>query len=147
MKAEDWLTEELGCGETRRHCIWRFTRSLISFLRSYGYGVDVTDKEMSCGIATLLFHNRGHTLLTPIYVERDDDYGVEHKQHYNHIIDSVAWSGFWANWSWWEDVDSDWGFYRRLDIQEFCWSHLDLNGSRHTRVVEGDDEEVVEQED
>jgi hypothetical protein len=118
----------------------------MPFLRSYGYGIQVTDKELSTGIATLLYHNREHTLLTPLWFERNDDYGVEHKQHYTHVIDEKAWSSLWARWGW-EDLDSDMGMYRKLDIQEYCWSQVDLDRSPHIRTVEGDEEEILEQED
>ena len=151
MNSEDWLNEMIWCGfsdyMTRRAIVWRFTKyGLIPFLKSHGYSLEVDAKEMSSGIATILFHNWGHTLLTPIAVSREDDYSVEHKQHYNHVIDPARWEEFWKAWWFWEDVSpaSDRGFYRRLDIQEYCWSQLDLNNSAQTRIVEANIEGVDE---
>ena len=145
MNSEQWLNETLWCGDVSRSAmIWRFTAyGLLPFLASRGYTLRLSAKETSCAIATLLYYNRGHTLVTPLVYERDDDYSIEHKQHYNHMIDPEAWSILWNQWLNWDDVSSDYGFYRRLDIQEFCWSQIDLNRSPHTPVVEafmeGDD--------
>jgi len=143
MNSEDWLNEGLWCGFsdyiTRRAIIWRFTNyGLIPFLKSHGYVVQIDEKQMSTGIASLLFHTWGHGLVTPIAIDREDDYSVEHRQHYNHVLDPATWETFWSGWDWWEDVslDSGRGFYRRLDIQEYCWSQLDLSSSPQTRVVE-----------
>jgi len=104
----------------------------------HGYSLQLNVNEMSTGIASLLFYNRGHTLVTPCVLNTRNDYSVEHKQHYNHIIDSSRWRTLWDAWSFWEDVSPDYGhgFYRRLDIEEYCWSQIDLNTSKHTRIVE-----------
>jgi hypothetical protein len=143
MNPEVWLNEKLWCGfseyRTRRAIIWRFTvEGLLPFLASNGYTVEVTPREFSSGIATLLFHTRAHTLLTPFPMNRQDDYSIEHKQHYNHVIDPMRWSAFWDTWALWEDISTEYGrgFYRRLDIQEYCWSQIDLASSPQTRIVE-----------
>lgn len=158
MHSESWLNEMLWCGFSdhmkRRAVIWRFTKyGLFPFLKANGYPLRIDEKEMSTGIASLLFHNWTHTVLTPLYVHRVDDYSIEHKQHYNHVIDPAAWSNFWKRWDWWEDIslDSGRGFYRRLDIQEYCWSQLELSASPHTRIVEefieGDEQQYVFREE
>lgn len=143
MNSETWLTEEVECKGgytmTRRKAIWLFTKNyLVSFLSSHGYTVYPTPKEFSCGIATLLFQHRKHTLIGPFQFERQNDYSIEHKEHFNHKIDYKAWETFWKDYGFWEDVDinSFYGFYRRLDIQEYCWSQLDLSCSRQTAIVE-----------
>jgi len=71
-------------------------------------------------------------------MNRQDDYSIEHKQHYNHVIDPMRWSAFWDTWALWEDISTEYGrgFYRRLDIQEYCWSQIDLASSPQTRIVE-----------
>jgi hypothetical protein len=139
---EAWLNEKLWCGADnyilRRVLIWRFTvDDLIPFLKSHKYVLNLSGKEMASGIASVLFYNKGYKLLGPVYTERND-YSIEHKQHYNHVIDSTEWDSLWKRWSLWEDVSLDFqdGFYRRLDIQEYCWSQIDLDSSEQTRIVE-----------
>ena len=145
MKSEDWLNQMIWCGFSdyvpRRVIISQFTKyGLIPFLTSHGYSLQIDTKEFSCKIASLLFHNRGHMLITPIkaILNGQDDYSVEHKQHYNHVLDPAQWSTLWEAWSFWEDVslESGCGFYRRIDVQEYCWSQIDLASSKQTRVVE-----------
>ena len=76
--------------------------------------------------------------MPPVLTNRQDDYSVEHKQHYNHVIDPAQWGTLWDAWSYWEDISLEWGcgFYRRLDIQEYCWSQIDLASSKQTHIVE-----------
>lgn len=143
MNSEAWLDEMLWCGGTnyitRRAIIWRFTKyGIFPFLKSHGYSLQLTPKDMSCGIASLLFHNRGHTLMTPFPINTQNDYSIEHKQHYNHVIDPSRWSSLWEAWSFWEDISCEYGhgFYRRLDIEEYCWSQIDLHSSKQTYILE-----------
>ena len=69
------------------------------------------------------------------FVERND-YSIEHKQHYNHVLCPKRWADFWREWSFWQDVDEvGLGVYRRLDIQEYCWELMDLDASSQTRIV------------
>ena len=143
MNSEAWLDEMLWCGgsnySTRRAIIWRFTKyGIFPFLHSHGYSLQVTAKDMSCGIASLLFHNRGHTLITPFIIDTKNDYIIEHKEHYTHVIDSSQWNSLWDAWSFWEDISPEYGhgFYRRLDIEEYCWSQIDLHNSKQTYIVE-----------
>ena len=150
MKAEDWLNEALWCGETRRRVIWQFAQALVRFIEARGYAFQKSPKEMSSGIATLLYHNRGHTLVTPVELPIQDDYSNEHRQYYNHVIDPRQWEAFWGRWAWWEDVSSDFGFYRKLDIEEYCWSQINLDLSPQTRVVEDfmeEDMQAITEED
>lgn len=141
MDSTSWLNEQIWCGGeatiSRRRMIWRFTtHGLIPFLTSSGYSIGITKQELSTGIASILFHNRTSTLLGTVnFVERND-YSIEHKQHYNHILSPKRWGEFWREWSFWEDVDDvGLGFYRRLDIQEYCWAVMDLDASPQTRIV------------
>ena len=147
MKSEEWLNEEVYVGtlETvrRRKAIWRFTKYGIEpFIRSHGYALHPNTAKLSCGIATLLFHARGHTMICPYSytsaVHAQNDYSSEHKQHYNHIIDYAEWQRFWEKWAMWYDVslDSPHGFYRRIDIQDYIWSQINLEESVHTQSVE-----------
>ena len=139
MDSTEWLNEKNCYNISRRITIWKFTvKGLIPFLKSHGYVFNVHPKHISTGIATLLFHNKGHTLLVPMHIQRNDDYSIEHKQHYNHVIDESEWNILWNDWSFWDDVSLDYphGTYRRMDIQEYCWSQIDLDSSEQTRIVE-----------
>jgi len=145
MESENWLNEEVYVGalETcrRRAVIWRFAKyGIIPFLKSHGYTLDGDMPKLSCDVASLLFHNRGCRLVCPYEygVNAQNDYSIEHKQHYNHVIDYTAWEKFWEEWSMWEDVslDSSHGFYRRIDIQDYIWSEIQLATSPQTRIVE-----------
>jgi hypothetical protein len=146
MNSEDWLNEKVYVGVLdtlkRRAVIWRFTKyGLEPFIKSYGYVLDGNTSKLSSGIASLLFHNRGCTLVCPYSygANGQNDYSIEHKQHYNHVIDYKTWDMFWEQWSMWEDVSlySPHGFYRRIDIQEYVWSEINLAMSSQTSVVQG----------
>jgi hypothetical protein len=145
MNSEQWLNEEVYVGTLqrarRRLVIWRFAKYGIEpFIRSYGYALYPNTAKLSCDIATLLFHARGHTMICPhsYAVNAQNDYSIEHKQHYNHVIDYATWQGFWEEWNMWYDVslDSPHGFYRRIDIQDYVWSQINLEASVHTQKVE-----------
>ena len=153
MDSTSWLMEEVWCGGgatmRRRRMIWQFTtRGLIPFLKSSGYTIGVTNTTLSTGIASILFHNRTSTLVGKVTMPERNDYSIEHKHHYNHVLCPKRWGDFWKEWSFWEDVDEiGLGFYRRLDIQEYCWAVMDLDASPQTRVIhefmEGDDDGPV----
>jgi hypothetical protein len=86
--------------------IWHFTtRGLIPLLKSSGYTIGVTNQSLSSGIASILFHNRACTLLGTVNFAERNDYSIEHKQHYNHVLSPKRWADFWGEWSFWEDVD------------------------------------------
>jgi hypothetical protein len=145
MNPEDWLNQAIYVGTLdmlrRRTMIWRFTKyGLEPFLKANGYALHGNTSTLSSGIASLLFHNRDHTLICPYAygVNEHNDYSSEHKQHYNHVIDYKAWEKFWEEWGMWEDVSLDfpYGFYRRIDIQEYIWSEVNLAMSSQTRIVE-----------
>lgn len=145
MNSEDWLHEEIYVGVLdtlpRKTILWNFAKyGLEPFLNSYGYVLNGNASQVSSDIAALLYYNRESTLLGPyVYgVNVQNDYSVEHRQHYNHIVDSKAWAKFWEDWSVWDDVslDSPYGFYRRLDIEEYAWSQINLDISLQTEIVE-----------
>jgi len=145
MHSEDWLNEEIWYGTLntlpRRRAIWRFAKyGLEPFLKAHGYTLNINTRELSSGIATLLYHNRGQGLIGPYEhdLTAQNEYSDEHRQHYNHVIDYATWQKFWSDWSHWDDVspESPHGFYRRLDIEEYCWSQLNLALSAQTQVVE-----------
>jgi hypothetical protein len=104
----------------------KFVGDLNSQLKDKGIEIVVTAK------ATKWLATRGHDLTA------QNEYSDEHRQHYNHVIDYATWQKFWSDWSHWDDVspESPHGFYRRLDIEEYCWSQLNLALSAQTQVVE-----------
>lgn len=124
---------------TRQKAIWIFTKNyLVPFLESHGYTLYPVLNDFSSGIATVLFENRNHTLNGPFKFEPQLEYSIEHREHFHHRIDYTMWLSFWNDYGFWEDVsmDSFYGFYRRLDIHDYCWSQLDLSCSKQTAVVE-----------
>jgi hypothetical protein len=154
MKAEEWLSETIMCDGLdtilRRRAIWRFvTKGLEPFLTSLGYNLHLGSKDMSNGIATLLYYNRGQGLTGPYEFEKQHGYSDEYIQHYHHVVDQKAWDGLWEAWGFWDDVSltSPYGWYRRLDVQEYVWSQINLRTSPQSRVVESylqDPEDVEE---
>ena len=92
-------------------------------------------KEFTSSIATLLYKNRGHSCLTsPAYNSGPEN--DEHKTHYYHVLSQEKWDELWATWSVWSDLADSTGHDRQIDIQEYCWSQLNLDESSQTRVVE-----------
>jgi hypothetical protein len=135
-----WLDEIVWNGVEyipRYTAIWRFvSKGLHPFLLKNGYVLQLDVKEFSSGIASLLYQNRGVSCLDakcrrilPCTVEEQD-----HKEHYYHVL-SDKWDMLWSQWSW-SDLQGDRGPDRQIDIQEYCWSQLDLDESPQTRVVE-----------
>jgi hypothetical protein len=135
-----WL-DEIVCWDgdeyiLRRAAIWRFvSRGLYPFIVSNGYALRGDVKEFTCSIATLLYRNRDQSCLTsPAYnVGLEDD---DHKTHYYHVLSQTKWDELWATWSVWSDFTGLTGQDRQIDIQEYCWSQLNLDESSQTRVVE-----------
>jgi len=137
MKAA-WLREIVcwdQCEYIPRHvAISRFVKNgLYPFILSNGYVFCEGPEGLKARLAHMLYTNRGKSFIeccTP-YVDHDED----HKAHYDYVF-SDKWDDFWKGWALWKDLD-DWrGQDRQFDIQEFCWSHLNLDESSQTQVVE-----------
>jgi hypothetical protein len=139
----NWLNEIVCWNEVeyvpRCTAIWRFvSKGLHPFLLKNGYVLQVDVKEFASGIATILYMNRGASCLDakclatiPCNLEEED-----HKSHYYHVLSEDKWDALWSQWSLWSDLQDDRGHDRCIDIQEYCWSQLDLDESPQTRVVE-----------
>jgi hypothetical protein len=61
---------------------------------------------------------------------------VDDKEHYYHVLSQEKWDRLWDTWAVWGDLNNFRGEDRRIDIQEHCWSQLDLDESPQTRVVD-----------
>ena len=141
---EAWLDAPIDWGltgsTTRRKAIVRFVKyGLIPFLESNGYYVSSAPRTIGSGIARLLFANEGLSCLeTTTAPANNDAYPEEHMHRYYHVIDGEKWDTFWNEWGVWTGVDefSSRGFDRRIEIQEFCWTQIDLEKSPQTQVVE-----------
>lgn len=140
--AEKWLMEDVishgGHMIRRRKAIFMLARGLEQFMKGYGYRFLLGINELSSGIATVMYQNRRDRLVGSYVFEKKYGYGDEHIQHYTHTVDREAWENFWKTWGFWDDVSSDspLGYFRRLDIEEYTWSQIDLDSSPQTRIVE-----------
>jgi hypothetical protein len=159
QKAADiWLNEQVATtGEqtiSRRKAVHTLARGLHEFMKGSGYRLLLGVNDLSSGIATVMYHNRAHRLTGPYVFERQYGYSDEHIQHYNHIVDRRAWEAFWDAWGFWDDVslDSPLGYFRRLDIQEYVWTQIDLEASPQGRIVEAwlntsEEPQIIHEED
>jgi len=137
-----WL-DEIVCWDSSEYlprytAIWRFvSKGLHPFLIANGYRIRGDVKSFSLSIASLLFENRGRSCLdlkaipTLSYESEVDD-----KEHYYHVLSQEKWDRLWDTWAVWGDLNNFRGEDRRIDIQEHCWSQLDLDESPQTRVVD-----------
>jgi len=136
-----WL-DEIVCWNGVEHiprytAIWRFvSKGLHPFLIQNGYRVLGDVKTLTLGITHLLFVNRGRCclnseVLTLSYEDEADD-----KAHYYHVLSQEKWDTLWGVWARWSDLTDNRGEDRKIDIQEFCWSQLNLDESPQTRVVD-----------
>jgi len=97
-----------------------------------GYILYGTTETLALALENLFYNNRGKSCLDTQIISSND---TDHKAHYHHVF-SDKWDEFWIRWSQWRDL-TDWhGQDRQLDIQEYCWSQLNLNKSFQTQVVE-----------
>jgi hypothetical protein len=141
MNSTTWLNQIVCCNDEyipRRRAIWQFvSRNLVPLLFSHGYIV-YSDKSLACGIATLLYTNRNLSCLETYtqprqVVENLDEYLI----HYYHVMNESAWNSMWSSCASWSDIseESYWGLDRRLDIQAYCWTQINLEESPQTQVV------------
>jgi len=141
MNRTKWL-DEIVCWNgseyiPRYTAVWRFvSKGLHPFLSKNGYTIYHDVKNLSTSLCTMLYVNRGlscldrGTLLIPTLEEE------EHKWQYYHVLSQTKWDELWSKWSLWSDLTDDRGGDRKIDIQEYCWSQLNLDESPQTRVVE-----------
>ena len=140
--ADNWLKENVqGRGFdtiTRQKAILQLAREINGFLKARGYILLVGVQDFANGIATVLYHNRGHGLMGPFFFQQQYDYGDEYMQHYNDRINTMEWEKFWDVWGSWGDVslDSATGFYRRLDVEEYALTQINHTISPQTKVLE-----------
>jgi hypothetical protein len=133
-----WLREIVCwdmCEYIPRHvAISRFvTHGLYPFILSNGYCLYDGPENLKARLADMLYMNRGKSFIECCTPDMDSD--EDHKIHYYYVL-SDKWDEFWEKWALWKDLN-DWrGPDRQLDIQEFCWSQLNLDDSSQTQVVE-----------
>lgn len=137
MKSE-WLREIVCwdmCDYIPRHvAISRFvTHGLYPFITSNGYCFYDSPTILKNRLIQMLYANRDKSWIECCTYDAELD--EDHKEHYYYVF-SDKWDDFWARWALWKDLN-DWrGPDRQLDIQEFCWSQLNLDESSQTQVVE-----------
>ena len=138
-----WLEEMVswdGVEEIPRYkAIGRFVADgLQPFLKANGYTIRPSTKQLGQGVARILYSNSGVSCMDSRlpWVSSDEVATMEHKWHFNHVMSESAWEYFWSIWAVWPDVTDEWAQDRRIDIQEYCWSQIDLDESSQTQVVE-----------
>lgn len=141
----DWLLEPIsvrpeGGLAPRATILRRFVEDgLVPFLHGRGYRLACTVAEFRSVLATGLYENEGLSCLESHwdFGVKNTDYLPEEKMHFYDVLDSEAWDAFWESWGDWADVTltAFRGQDRRNDIQEACWSQLNLEDSPQTKVV------------
>jgi hypothetical protein len=162
MEWEDWLKETVysGRGQTEEDEVTYYSRArmirlfvkegLTPLFESHGYVFKRPPQTLCSRIATGLYENEGKHMLDSdwsIGLE-NTDYLPEEKDHYYTVLDRAVWDRFWSSWAHWDDVsEHNWrGLDRRADIEEYCWTQLDLDRSPQTKrilFILGIDEEAL----
>lgn len=112
----------------------------MPFVQANGYSfLGTSETELLSRIATGLYENRNRSC-----VESRWDFALVNMQyfegeeaHWHHIMSQDKWDVFWETWGQWTDVSLDsWrGEDRRIDIQAYIWTQLNLEDSSQTRVA------------
>jgi hypothetical protein len=146
MEWEEWLEEEITwprhseAGLARWRVISTFVKDgLIPLFKSRGYVFYCDTKALCSRIATGLYNNQNLSSLDSdwAFEYENIDYISEEKGHYYHIMNHGVWERFWQKWEFWEDVqeESFRGLDRRRDIEDYCWTQVNLDGSPQTRKM------------
>jgi hypothetical protein len=138
-----WLNETVGWRNEyvpRRVAIHHFVKyGLIPFVNSKGYTFACSLSALQSRIATGFYNNQGLSCSESDWriAVANNDYLEQDVDHYWHIMHSDVWARFWKTWGVWADVSEDsWrGSDRRIDIECFVWTQLNLERSVQTRVV------------
>lgn len=161
MDWESWLQETVYVGTnkgtqcTRARMIRLFVKEgLIPILEAHGYVFKRSAATLCSRLATGLYENEGKHMLDSEWLIglENTDYLPEEKEHYYTVLDRGVWDRFWATWSHWDDVsENNWrGLDRRADIEEYCWTQLDLERSPQTKrilFILGIDEDAIAAEE
>lgn len=145
MDWNDWLDERIesmhGLPCERWRVIRRFVREgLIPFVALHGYDFETSSAILEYRVARGLWRNAFVSHTASDWSEVGGGYidqAKEDEWQYHHILSESKWEEFWSRWAIWEDVaDSSFrGIDRRLDIQAFVWTQLNLETSPQTQVV------------
>jgi hypothetical protein len=112
---------------------------LLPFLAKGGYKVIQAGQPLINRIATGLYNNQNKS-----YTESDWRFGIvnmdmtdEDRDHFNHVLGPDEWEAFWSAWGCWDDVhETAWrGKDRRIDIQDYCWTQIDVERSPATTFI------------
>jgi len=142
MKFQTWLQVPIewnGQIMQRATCISKFTACLYEFVQKKRYAWGIPESRLRNCIATGLYENEGLSCLESVwsYGGTNSD-SEEDKIHYDHIMNEEVWAKFWIRCGKWTDVDLNEyrGWDRRIDIQAFIWSQLNLETSYETKELE-----------
>jgi hypothetical protein len=140
----DWLEEHVYWKEveliSRRRAIYRFVKyGLIPLLNRHGYDTSPRIYDLCSRIATGLYINQGksYTESKWDFCRTNYDYLEDDQRRFWHVIDADTWDIFWNRWGVWSDIDlMHWrGEDRRIDIQEYTWTQINLERSVQTQIV------------
>lgn len=141
---DDWLdsyVDWMDVGEIpRRVALSRFLKQgLLPWVHSRGYRIRVPFQLLGSRIATGLWMNRGLSYLESNWAfgHENTDYIQEERWHFNDQFDSEAWDDFWSGWGNWGDfsLTTSRGDDRRIDLQEYIWTQIDLDSSPRTKEL------------
>jgi hypothetical protein len=144
MQWNEWQHQEIWWNEQevlpRTSCIRRFVRDgLYPFLHQKGYRFKRSLEAITNDIANGLFENRLKSCLESdwAYPSVNTDFVEDDKWHWGDVLSEEEWATFWNIWGRWEDVnlDSFRGQDRRIDIETYCWTQLDLDASPASEFV------------
>jgi hypothetical protein len=145
MEWEDWLEEPIYWDESGKDVLrWKIISDfvkygLVPFLKIHGYIFKSSQRDLCSRIASGLYANRGKHIFESdwSFCHENIEHMAEEKDHYDHIVNQDEWDKLWDLWRHWDDIgeDSFRGIDRRFDIQEYCWTQLDLECSPQTRRI------------
>jgi hypothetical protein len=145
MDWNEWLDERIDYGRGAPQPRWRVIRffvrqGLIPFVATHGYDFAPTAAVLEYRVACGLWENASKSHTESDWSSLGGGYISEKEEdewHYHHILSSTEWEVFWDRWAIWRDVSdiSFRGHDRRLDIQAFVWTQLNLETSPQTQVV------------
>ena len=139
-----WLNEvvewEMEGELTRRRAIMRLVNyGLAPFLKENGYVIYNTN-HLTSGVARILYENAGLSCLDTYSGGKNaqEEYPEEHMHRYYYVLSEDKWSKFWEAWAAWSDLDdsSGRGWDRRIELQNYCWTQIDLEKSPQRQVVD-----------
>jgi hypothetical protein len=138
---DDWLMERVTWRNVVELPRWQMIRNfvkkgIVPFFQKKGYVFYGSADDLCNKFASGLYINEGlhHISSDWKFGVRNDEYSLEEFYHYHDTFDEESWEDFWVIWKEWSDLaDDDFrGIDRRWDIQDYCWTQVDLSRSQES---------------